>query len=54
MARYQILFETTEGKKITGHMLANNREEARKRAEQDVNEKNGLRRIVEVREKADL
>ncbi len=51
MARYQILFETTEGKQITGHMLANNQDEARKRAEQDLNEKNGLKRVVEVKER---
>lgn len=51
MGRYEILFETTEGKQITGHMLANNHEEARKRAEQDVSEKNGLKRIVEVKER---
>jgi hypothetical protein len=51
MGRYQILFETTEGKKITGHMLANNQEEARKRAEQDLNDQNGLKRVVEVKER---
>ncbi|MEW9667719.1 hypothetical protein [Ammoniphilus sp. 3BR4] len=51
MGRYQILFETTEGKQISGHMLANNQEEARKRAEQDLSEKNGLKRIIEVKER---
>ncbi len=51
MGRYQILFETTEGKQITGHMLANTQEDARKRAEQDLNEKNGLKRIIEVKER---
>ncbi|HJV45371.1 MAG TPA: hypothetical protein VJ824_06560 [Bacillota bacterium] len=51
MGRYQILFETTEGKQIEGQMLANNQEEARKRAEQDLSDKNGLKRIVDVKER---
>ncbi|MBP1931577.1 hypothetical protein [Ammoniphilus resinae] len=50
MGLYQILFETTEGKTITGQMLANNSDEARKRAEKDLSDKNGLKRIVEVKE----
>jgi hypothetical protein len=51
MGIFQILFETTEGKQISGHMLANNQDEARKRAEKDLTDQNGLKRILEVKER---
>jgi hypothetical protein len=51
MGAYQILFETTEGKELPGFILANNQEDARKRVEQDLGDQNGLKRILEIKER---